>query len=283
MLGRIDGREAPQSMSRPDPDQAPVYEIVAVRYGTLHSRKSELFYRFQAYGEADARQDMDYFFYVLRHGPQTIVVDTGFKPEVAAGRGRECVTPPREALARLGIDPARVSQLIVTHFHWDHIGNLELFPEAELFVPARELEFWAAPVAQNLQFWSHVDGDMVAYLEGAHRQGRAMPTGDDQLIVPGVRTITVGGHSAGQQILVVDTARGPVVLASDAVHLYEEMELSRPFGVAVDIREMYEAYVLLERLTHESGALVVPGHDPEVTTRFPTVGCDADGIAFQIA
>lgn len=270
-------------MSSPDPSEPPIYEIVAVRYGTVQSRKSELFYRFQAYGEADARQDMDFFFYVLRNGPHTIVVDTGFKPEAAAGRGRDCVTAPREAFARLGVQTARVSELIITHFHWDHIGNLELFPEAQLFVPARELEFWADPVAQNLQFRSHVDDDAIAYVEGAHRQGRAVATGDDQLIAPGVRAITVGGHSAGQQIVVVDTARGPVVLASDAAHLYEEMERSRPFGVVVDVRKMCEAYALLKRLNHESGAIVVPGHDPEVTTRFPTVGGDADGIAFQIA
>ena len=101
-------------------------------------------------------------------------------------------------------------------------------------------------------------------------------------MAPGIRAITVGGHAAGQQILIVDTDRGPVVLASDAAHLYEELALRRPFAIAVDIRQMYEAYDLL-RSMEADGAIVVPGHDPAVTERFPTVGGEADGIAYQLA
>jgi glyoxylase-like metal-dependent hydrolase (beta-lactamase superfamily II) len=259
------------------------YEIIAVRYGTVRSRKSELFYRFQAYGEDDARQDMDFFFYVLRDGARTIVVDTGFDPAKAAGRGRECLIAPAEALARLGVQAGATSQLIVTHFHWDHIGNLRLFPDATLLVPEAELDFWAEPVARNLQFWSHVDPDGIELLMAARDEGRAVATGADELLAPGIRAITVGGHAAGQQVLVVDTARGPVVLASDAAHLYEELELCRPFSVAVDLKAMCDAYALLERLQDEEGALIVPGHDPEVSRRFPALGGDADGFAFQIA
>ncbi|HXR13353.1 MAG TPA: N-acyl homoserine lactonase family protein [Solirubrobacteraceae bacterium] len=258
------------------------YEIVAVRYGTVRSQKSELFYRYQAYGEPDASQDMDFFFYVLRRGEEVIVIDTGFRPAAAAPRGRECLTPPAQALARLGIDPARVKRLLITHLHWDHIGNVELFEAAELFVPAAELEFWSAPISRNVQFWAHVDPEGVALIEGAWRAGRVAVTGEQQEIAPGLRTITVGGHSPGQQVLVVDTASGPVVLASDAVHLYEELELERPFSVMVNLREMYEGYALLKRLRTE-GASIVPGHDPLVTERYPDLGGDAAGLAFQLA
>jgi glyoxylase-like metal-dependent hydrolase (beta-lactamase superfamily II) len=258
------------------------YEIVAVRYGTARSRKSELFYRFGAYGEDDARQDMDFFFYVLRDGARTIVVDTGYKPDRASQRGRDCVTPPRQAFAMCGVRPADVAQVIVTHLHWDHIDNLDLFGDATLWVPEVELEFWADPVARNQQFWSHVDGDAIDYVAAAHRDQRAVATGADEVVAPGIRAITVGGHSAGQQVLVVDTGRGPVVLASDAAHLYEEMERSRPFNVTVDIQKMCEAYALLNRM-RDDGALVVPGHDPAVTRRFPTLEGELAGIAFQIA
>jgi len=258
------------------------YEVVAVRYGTVRSHKSELFYRYQAYGEPDASQDMDFFFYVLRDGEEVTVVDTGFRPAAAAPRGRECLTAPAQALERLGIDPARVSRLVITHLHWDHIGNVELFEAAELLVPAAELEFWAQPIARNVQFWAHVDPEGVERLQNARREGRVVETGDEHEIAPGLRAITVGGHSPGQQILVVQTAGGTVVLASDAVHLYEELELERPFGVMVDLREMCGAYALLKRLRGE-GASIVPGHDPLVAARYPDLGGDAAGLAFQIA
>lgn len=258
------------------------FEITAVRYGTLHSRKSELYYRYGAYGDADAAQVMDFYFYVLRDGDEVTLVDTGYRPETAAPRGRECLVPPPEALARLGIEPGHVSRLVITHMHWDHIGNVELFGGAELFVPAAELEFWSQPLARNPQMWAHVDGDDVAVLERIWREGGVVETRGEQEIAPGLRVVTVGGHSPGQQVLVVETAGGPVVLASDAVHLYEELELERPFSVIISLPQMIEAYALIKRLRAD-GADVVPGHDPLVTERYPSLGGDADGLGYRIA
>jgi glyoxylase-like metal-dependent hydrolase (beta-lactamase superfamily II) len=102
-------------------------------------------------------------------------------------------------------------------------------------------------------------------------------------VAPGVTAITVGGHSPGQQVLVVEGARGPAVLASDAVHLYEEFERDRPFAVIVDLEEMYRAYDLVRRLCDESSAVLVPGHDPAVMSRFPSLGGEAEGIAVRVA
>jgi glyoxylase-like metal-dependent hydrolase (beta-lactamase superfamily II) len=261
----------------------PHFEVLAVRYGTVRSHKSEFYYRWQAYREPDALADMDFFFYVLRGGGDTILIDTGFRPQAAPPRGRECLVAPLDALARLGIEPGAVARVIITHFHWDHIGNVDAFADAELFVPERELEFWGAPVARNVQFWSAVDPEPLAYLADAHRRGRAVATGADETIVPGVRVITVGGHAPGQQVVVVDTAGGNVVLASDAVHFYEELELERPFGVAVNLREMCEAYALLKRLERESHAVIVPGHDPAVAERFASLDGDVRDIVYRVA
>jgi glyoxylase-like metal-dependent hydrolase (beta-lactamase superfamily II) len=260
-----------------------VWEIVAIRYGQATLPRSVLFHHYGAYGEPDAAQDMAYYFYVLRSAGRTLLVDTGFRPETVARRpGRSGIVEPPEALARLDVDPDSIAEILVTHFHWDHTGNLHRFPQARLVVPEAEAAFWGTPVARNAPFWSHVDGDDIELLLAARRDGRARTTGADETVAPGIRAITVGGHSPGQQILVVDTARGPVALASDAVHLYEELELGRPFGVVVDLREMYAAYELLRGL-EAGGALIVPGHDPEVTRRFPSVGGDAGAFAFRIA
>jgi glyoxylase-like metal-dependent hydrolase (beta-lactamase superfamily II) len=258
------------------------WEITAVRYGTLRSRKSELFYRYPIYGEQDSDQVMDFFFYVLRDGDEVIVVDTGFLPAAAVPRGRETLIAPAEALSRLGIHAASVSRVVITHMHWDHIGNVNLFDNAQLFVPAAELEFWGRPLARNVHFWAHVDPDGVALLESAWREGRVATTAGEQELAPGLRAITVGGHSPGQQMLVVQADSGPVVLASDAVHLYEELELERPFNVMVSLREMVEAYALLKQLRSE-GATIVPGHDPLVTGRYPDLGGDAAGIGYKVA
>lgn len=259
------------------------YEIAAVRYGTLASRKSALYLHWDAYGEPDADESLDYFFYVLRGGGDTIVLDTGFHPDSGRRRGRTCLRPPRKALTDLGIDPRDVSRVVVSHLHYDHIGNLDLFPNARVLVPDRELSFWTTDIAAKPQFSRHVDPSGIAQvieLERAKRVDRYDGAGE---LAPGIHSITVGGHSPGQQVFVVETAARPVVIASDAVHLYEELEHRRPFGVVANLIEMYEAYELLGELERQRRAVVVPGHDPRVTERFDELPGAPTGLAFNLA
>jgi glyoxylase-like metal-dependent hydrolase (beta-lactamase superfamily II) len=259
------------------------YEVVAVRYGTVRSLKSSYFHRYESYGEPDADQVLDYYLWVLRDGGRTLLVDTGFDPAVGRRRGRTCLCPPVDALGRLGVSPATVSQVLVTHFHYDHIGNLDAFPDAELVVPERELEFWTGPMAGRAQFSELVETGEIARIDGAYRAGRVRTITGRATVAPGVTAITVGGHSPGQQVVLVEGSRGPVVIASDAAHFYEELERDRPFSVIADLEEMYRAYDLLRGLSSEPGVPLVPGHDPDVMTRFPDVGGDAAGIAVRIA
>lgn len=251
------------------------YEVTAIRYATVRSPKSELFHRYGAYGEPDAEIEMAYYFWLLRDGVRTVLVDTGFDPEVGARRGRTCVVEPIEALRRLGVSPATVSAVIVTHFHYDHIGNIAAFPEAELIVPRRELDFWTGPLAGRAQFAAHVEPAEVDRIGAAAAEGRLRRTEGEEEILPGVTAIEVGGHSPGQQLTVVAGEGGTVVLASDAVHFYEELELDRPFGVVADLGAMYEAYDRVTELARRAAA-VVAGHDPLVMDRFPAAGTDAE-------
>jgi glyoxylase-like metal-dependent hydrolase (beta-lactamase superfamily II) len=100
-------------------------------------------------------------------------------------------------------------------------------------------------------------------------------------ILDGITAINVGGHSPGQQITVVRGKTGDVVLASDAVHFYEELELERPFAVMHDLEQMYAAYDVLKGLA-AAGATVVPGHDPEVGRRFEQVGTAGAATAVRV-
>ncbi len=270
-------------MSAPHQPGAPAtWEITAVRYGTLPSTRGRLFHRWDVYGDPDGPQALDYFFYVLRSAGRTLLVDCGFWPQSGERRGRTCLVAPREALARVGVELASVARVLVTHLHYDHIGNLDAFPHAELVVPARELSFWTDPLAREPHFWSHVDGEHVARVVTARREGRVVETAGRTQIEPGIELVEVGGHSPGQQLLVVETATGPVLLASDAVHLYEELERRRPFAVFVDLEEMYRGFETVRALERARGAVVVPGHDPLVAERFADLGGEAAGIGLAI-
>jgi glyoxylase-like metal-dependent hydrolase (beta-lactamase superfamily II) len=258
------------------------FEVVAVRYGTLRAKKSHFFHRYESYREPDGEVEMAYYFWVISGSGRTILVDTGFDPQVGARRGRTCVYEPLDGLVRLGIDPGDVDTIVVSHLHYDHIGNLAAFPQARLVVPRKELEFWTGAYADRHQFASHVEAEEIARLEEAHRSGRVRLVDGREQIVDGITAIVVGGHSPGQQVTVVSGTAGDVVLTSDAVHFYEELEADRPFGVVADLERMYGAYDLVKELGTAPGAVIVPGHDPDVMARFPSIEEQPGGLAVRV-
>jgi glyoxylase-like metal-dependent hydrolase (beta-lactamase superfamily II) len=258
---------------------APVYEVLAVRYGTRMTSKAGCYLDWERYGEPDEPLGMDYFFWVLRDGARCILVDTGFDPAVGEALGRTTLCDPALAVERLGIDPGSVELVVISHMHYDHIGRLDAFPNAALVVPRREIEFWGDPGAAGEQA-GHVVPAEVERVREAVDTGAARVLDGAGAVAPGVAAILLGGHSPGQLSLLVHGAQGPVLLASDAVHYYEELALRRPFAILVDEGEMTRGYDTLTSLAASTGAVVVPGHDPEVAERFPAV---AGGLAVRIS
>ncbi|WP_235214806.1 MBL fold metallo-hydrolase [Rhodococcus opacus] len=117
------------------------YEVVIIRYGTRETLRSKVFLNYEAYGESDGPIRMDYYFWVIRNAHRTFVVDTGYSEECGRHRGRHHLISPATALSFLGIDPDHAT-VIVTHAHYDHAGNLDLFPHSTVVIPATEYEFW---------------------------------------------------------------------------------------------------------------------------------------------
>jgi len=245
------------------------WTVVAARYGTLETTLSEAYYRWEAYGEPDGPARLDYFFWVLESPSETILVDTGFHPDAGARRKRTTLIEPAAAMERLGIDSNTVKRILVTHLHYDHTGNLDVLPDAELLVPAIELDFWLSPMGRRGQFAGSAEESELAYVREAEAAGRVTRLVGCEEIAPGVHAVHVGGHTPGQMVVAV-YGDPPVILASDAVHFYDELANERPFAVIADLPEMYEAYDTVRELAGAEGH-VVPGHDPEVMDRFPRV------------
>jgi glyoxylase-like metal-dependent hydrolase (beta-lactamase superfamily II) len=244
------------------------YEVLAIRYASRPAAKSELYLNFHLYGEPDDVIGLDYFIWVVRNAQRTILVDTGFSAVLA----------PVAALAGLGIDPEAITQVVVTHGHYDHIGNLHAFPGAEIIMARREYEFWTGPLGSRGQFaWTTEPGD-ITELRRIHAEGRLTLFEASYAPAPGIELLEVGGHTPGQAVAVVATAGGGVVLASDAVHYYEELEHDRPSAVVADLRQMYQAYDQLRELASQAGTEIVAGHDPAVFTRFPGRGSTSDVV-----
>lgn len=248
-------------------------DVLAVRLGGRVTTKSESFLNYFLYGEPDAKLGVDYFFWIIRDSDDAgtggvTLVDAGFAPEVGERRGRTCESTPVRALRELGIDPEEVRTVVVTHAHWDHIGNLHQFPHAEIVISQAEYDFWTGPVARRTLFAAFAEPAEIARLTAIRDEGRLTFVTGRHALAPGIELIEVGGHTPGELIVAVSTAAGQVILTSDAMHHYEEVERDRPYHILADLHGMYLGYELLRELASQPRTWLVAGHDPEVRNRF---------------
>jgi glyoxylase-like metal-dependent hydrolase (beta-lactamase superfamily II) len=182
------------------------------------------------------------------------------------------VVAPADALARLGIDPLDVKLLVLTHAHYDHAGNLGLYPNARIIMSRREFEFWGTDMGKRPQYAHHIDPLDIERIQALDRDGRITLLDEPRnTLIPGIELYEIGGHTPGQMAVVVEMPEGPVILASDAIHYYDELEQDRPFAVLDSLADMYRGYEQIREWLQRPGAVVIPGHDPEVMNRFAPV------------
>jgi glyoxylase-like metal-dependent hydrolase (beta-lactamase superfamily II) len=246
------------------------YRVYAVRYAHRKCTTSECFY-----GDYHASpMAMDYFVWALSNGTHTVVVDLGFTEEVGTRRGRQFLRCPSKGLAEVGVDCGQVQHVVLSHFHYDHVGNYALFPNATFYMQDSEMAFYTGRNASLGAFRHSIEVDDVCAMVRLNYERRLSFVDGSREIVPGISVHHVGGHTAGMQIVTVAHARGQAVVASDASHYYRNFAERIPFNTLQDLPRMYAAFAKIRELA-SSEDLVLPGHDPLVLERLKKVG---DGI-----
>ena len=241
------------------------WQVYSVKYADRNARVRGDSFIFD--DNHDAPHAMDYFIWVLRRGEELILVDTGYDTQEGAARGRPIRLSPVEALMPLGIDPKAVTQIIVTHLHYDHAGGLHLFPNARLHLQVAEMAFATGPCMCHDTLRMPFTAEHVCEAVRRLYSGRVMFHDGDSEIADGVTVHKIGGHSRGLQCVRVRTSAGWMVLASDAAHFYENVFHAKPFPIVVDLQDMLDGFDTLKRLASAS-ELIIPGHDPLVRDVF---------------
>lgn len=253
--------------------EPPIYELYALRYASLATSRA---HTFLGGAPDDAPLCMAYYVWLARSAEHCVLIDTGFSAETARRRGRDWERCPIDALGELGVDAAAIEHLILTHLHYDHAGNLPRLPKARIHLQEKEMQFAASRhmAVDHISLGGIFEAEDVCTMVRRNFAGRVALLRGDAEIVPGIRTHLVGGHTPGMQMVSVNTARGPVVIMSDAAHLYENIGEQRPFHIAFDVADMIAGWRRALTLAGCSDR-VVPGHDPLVLDLYPPAAGNA--------
>ncbi len=265
---------SPWLLSRPAraaPAADGVYEVYAASMGRSSHREDRVLLG----GSRTTGVPFEWLFYIVKSDDRTILLDTGFDDPELARRWRIArFTPPLERLRQMGIEPGDVTDVVLTHTHWDHAGTVAAFPGARIYLQQAELEFARETVNPETLEGRGLRWPDVAALDAAAGEGRLVLVDGAHQVAPGFTVDRGGSHTIGSQYAVVETRDGKVVLGGDMTYLYWNGSRRVAIGTAVDHDENVAT---VQRLLQQAGSpfLLMPGHDPAVTRWFPE---ESDGI-----
>jgi len=221
---------------------------------------------------------LDYYVWAIVNSDRTVIVDTGFDEIAARRHGRQIVRPVAEGLKAIGISPDGVEHIVISHMHYDHAGNQDLFPRARYHLQDAEMAYCTGRCMGDSDVGGVFDADAVSAMIHKVFAGRVQFHDGDDEIAPGITVHKVGGHTRGMQIVRVATQRGWVVLGSDSAHFYANLEPGRPFPILDNLPAYVEAQRTALRLA-SSPRHFIPGHDPLVLARYPSAKPGLEGVA----
>ena len=250
--------------------EADKYEVYAVRFATIADFPASALV---AGAERGRRVDIAMTFWVLKGADGRVALfDTGFHRDryFKQFTVRDFVSPA-EAIAPLGIHPEDVTDVFVSHMHWDHAGGLDLFPSARVWIQRNEYGYYTGDAWQASTTHGGIDADDVIEIVKRNVLGKVtLVNGDDETSISGIGFGVGGRHTWASQFVTVATRSGVVVLASDNMYLYENLDRHRAIAQTLDAESNLKTQARMAALA-AAPRLLVPGHDPAVFERFPKV------------
>ena len=251
------------------------YEVYALSYGIYPNFPVSALL---AGADKDRKIDLQMMIWLLKGpGGKNILVDTGcYHEHVVKGKGIQNLIKASEAIAKLGLSAADITDVIITHMHWDHADGMDLFPRAKIWIQQDEFSYYTGAAWQAGGKHGGIEPEDVLTIVKLNTQNQVnLVAGDDREIIDGVRVYTGGRHTFASQYVGVRTTGGTAIIASDNMYLYENLEKHAPIAQTFDADSNLKAQDRMKQIATRPD-LIVPGHDPLVFVKFPKPG---NGVA----
>jgi glyoxylase-like metal-dependent hydrolase (beta-lactamase superfamily II) len=247
------------------------YEIYALKFATLNFKMP---IPFSAVGSTSKDStDICYMVYLLKgNNGRSILVDAGFT-ETPAMYNMQAFTymRPDSILKQININPTDITDLIITHPHWDHIGGIDLFPKAMLWMQEKDYNYFVGAAWQkdgdNSGFNSK---DVYKIIQKNIDKQLTLVKGDSIEIIPGIRVFIGSRHTYESQYVLVGTGSDKVIIASDNTWLYYNLTSLLSIPITFDQKAFIENLKRMKSMVKNID-LIIPGHDPLVFSKFPKV------------
>ena len=243
--------------------------MYAIRYATLPGFPLAALVN----GADPARKlDIAMIVWLVKGNGRTILVDSGFyRPQFLKQWTVKDFMKPSDAVAQAGVKPDDITDVVITHMHWDHADGMDLFPKARIWLQKDEYTYYTGEAWQQKNTHGGIDPDDVLSVVKLNTEGRVgLVNGDAQEIFPGITCYTGGRHTYQSQYVGVNTKEGTVILASDNMYLYENLDKHLPIAQTLDASSNLRAQDRMKELAARPN-LIIPGHDPAEFDRFPKV------------
>ena len=259
------GSMVPAQSSKPD------YSIYAIRYA---DSPGDPLAELVMGAPKDEKIDTIFAIWLIRGGGHNVLFDSGFHRERWFKEWTiKNYLRPDEAVKLAGVQPEEVTDIVISHAHWDHLGGIDLFPRATVWIQEEEFRYYTGPAWQSGGDHGGIDPDDVQYLVRLNTEGRLrLVKGDNVELFPGIRAFTGGHHTYASQYLLVEN-NPRFVLASDNAYLYRNLETRAASATFTD--DLWPANIKnQQRMIELAGSIdrVIPGHDALQFQRYPTRG-----------
>lgn len=213
--------------------------------------------------------------WLIRGGGHNILFDSGYHRETFLKYfpATDYIRPD-EAVKLAGMQPKEITDIVISHAHWDHLGGIDLFPKANVWIQREEYRYYIGEAWQPGGNHGGIDPEDVQQLVKLNTEGRIrLVDGDDVEIFPGIRAFTGGHHTYASQYIRVE-GDPAFVLASDNCYLYRN--LAEHKASATFAKEYFDANIKNQaRMVELAGGnpdRVIPGHDAQQFQKYPTQG-----------